>query len=63
MLQKSFRKKINKQTQNCPDDLKYNATELYPSQPPYAEFFLRVLIFICENLFLFMVACENLDHL
>ena len=38
---------MNKQTDlNCHDDFKYYSTEVYPPQPPYAEF-------ICMYSFLF----------
>ena len=44
---KSFRKKKNKQTRNCPNNLIYNTTDKYPYQAAYREF-------ICTHLFLFV---------
>ena len=48
---KFFRKK-NKLASNCPDNLIYYTIDVYLYQPS--------IIFIYENLFLFMISCENL---
>ena len=53
---KSFRKKENKQTWNCPDNLIYYTTRMHHYQPAYQEF-------ICTHLFLFVIICENLFYL
>ena len=55
-----FRKKKNKQTWNCLD----NIISLYYWRVPLSthlwRIYLHILIFICENLFSFMITCENL---
>ena len=57
------KKKIDKQTQNCPDDHKYNTTELYPSQPPYAEFFCVYLYLFVRISFYSWWPVKICDHL
>ena len=45
-----------KKIRNCPDNLIYYTTDLYPYQPVYQEF-------ICTHLFIFVIICENLFYL
>ena len=52
--------KKNKQVWNCSDNLIYNTTEVNSPQPPLSKIYLYALIFVCENLFLFMIICEIL---
>ena len=47
----SFRKK-NKLAWNCPDNLIYYASDVYPYQPAYRQF-------ICTHLFLYVIICES----
>ena len=54
---KYFPKKNNKQTQNNPDNLKYNTTDVHHLQPPYGELFCINFTtnFLCHiYLFLFV---------
>ena len=58
-LSKIFLKKI----WNCPDCLSYYTTDVYSPPPlltPLWRIYLYALIFNCENLFLFIITCENL---
>ena len=52
---KFFRKKYTL-AWNCPDNLVYYNTDLYPYQHAYGEF-------ICTHLFFFVIICENLFFL
>ena len=42
------------------DSLIYYTTDVYLSYQPLWRIYLHVFTFICENIFLFMITCENL---
>ena len=42
------------------DSLIYYTTDVYLSSQPLRRIYSHVFTFICENIFLFMITCENL---
>ena len=53
----NFFVKNNKQTQNCPDNLKYNTTEVYPLLLTYGELFFTNLAQIFFITFTYFFVC------